>query len=209
MARGAKKESSFDSMPLGGKLFILVILLGVLGAVYYFAFHMGLADQLEQADTRYGQLQASMREAQSRQQQYLELSQQVANREGIDRENKRVLPEHAEIASFLQDLNRTAELSGLDIRRVEPQAEEAESLYVRIPVSLSVRGRFHQLAKFFHNISGLERAISMENIHLVRQQESGENESSDSGVILEVDMLATTYRRPSEGAAAAGQENAQ
>ena len=206
MARGAKKESSFDAMPLGGKLFILVLLLGILGAVYYFAFHMGLADEIEQADQRYGQLQTQMHEAQNRQQQYLELSQQLANRESIDRENKRVLPERAEIASFLQDLNRTAELSGLEMRRVEPQAEEAENLYVRLPVSLSVRGRFHQLAKFFHHVSGLERAISMENIHLVHRTDANAA-PTDDGVVLEVDMLATTYRRPADGAAAAGQEN--
>jgi len=207
MARGAKKESSFNTMPIGGKIFILVVLLGVLGAVYYFALHMSLADEIEQADTRYTQLQGSMREAQNRQQQYLELSQQLANREAIDRENKRVLPERAEIASFLQDLNRTAELSGLDMRRVEPQPEEAESLYVRIPVSLAVRGRYHQLAKFFHNVSSLERAISMENIHLLRQSEATGTSPVDDGVILEVAMLATTYRRPADGAA--GEESAQ
>lgn len=207
MARGAKKESSFNSMPLGGKIFILFVLLGVMGAIYYFAFHMSLADKIEQADQQYTQLQSQLREAQSRQQQYLELSQQLANREPIDRANKRVLPERAEIASFLQDLNRTAELSGLEMRRVEPQPEEAEALYVRIPVSLSVRGRFHQLAKFFHNVSTTERAISMENIHLMRRTETTDRGPGDDGIVLEVAMLATTYRRPVQGAA--DQESAQ
>lgn len=206
MARGAKKESSFDTMPLGGKIFILVVLVGVLGAIYYFALHMNLADEIEQEEQRYTQLQGRMRDARQRQQQYLELSQQLANREAIDRENKRILPEQAEIASFLQDLNQTAELSGLEMRSVEPQPEEAENLYVRIPVSIQVQGRFHQLAKFFNTISQIERAISMMNIHLVR---SSGNDAQDDGIGLSVAMLATTYRRPAEGATAAGTEAAQ
>jgi Tfp pilus assembly protein PilO len=64
------------------------------------------------------------------------------------------------------------------------------------------------MAKFFHNVSLLERAISMENIHLVQRADTT-SEAPDADVLLEVDMLATTYRRPADGAAAAGQENAQ
>jgi len=48
----------------------------------------------------------------------------------------------------------------------------------------------------------------MENIHLVHRTDSNAA-PTDDGVVLEVDMLATTYRRPAAGAAAAGQENAQ
>ena len=110
-------------------------------------------------------------------------------REAIDRANKRVLPQDAEIPAFLQDLNRVAELSGLDIRLVEPRPEESEPLYVRIPVALRVSGKFHQVAKFFYSVSRLERAINMENIQL---RDPSMNEADE--VLLVVDALATTFR---------------
>ena len=106
------------------------------------------------------------------------------------------MAENAEIAAFLEDLNRIAELSGLDIGLVEPLPEEPSQHYIRIPVRLRVSGRFHQVGKFFYNVSRLPRAINMENIQLTDPQLSGEN------VVLRVDVLATTFRRQEDAAAA-------
>lgn len=209
MAPPAQKDSSFASLPLAGKIFGLVLILGVVSAIYYFAFHMALADEIESAENQYIQLQSQMQEAQRRQQEYLRLTQELANREGIDRANKRVLPEDAEIAAFLQDLNRTAELSGLAIQLVEPQPEQTAAMYIEIPVSLGVEGRYHQLAKFFYNVSRLERAISMNNITLNLKAGSGgagasSNSSPTGEVLLSVDVIATTFRRPDPGGPGGG-----
>jgi len=201
------KSSGFAALPTGVKLLLLFVLLGVVSAVYYFALHMQLSNDIEDAEQQYVELQNEMQEAQARQQEYLELTQELAAREAIDRQNKRVLPEDAEIAAFLQDLNRLAELSGLRIQRVEPRPEEPQQLYVRIPVTLSVEGRYHQVAKFFYNVSRLERAINMENVEIAEPEIEGEE------VILGVSALATTFRRPTqqemEEAAMEAQEEAE
>lgn len=56
-------------------------------------------------------------------------------------------------------------------------------------MNLVLSGRYHQLAKFFHNVSRLQRAINMENITLSDPQEKGD------GLVLRVNVLATTFRR--------------
>lgn len=190
--------SGFDAVPVAGKAAILLGIVAVVAGVYYFGFHSGITDELRLAVEQQGVLEQQHREAELRQQEYLRVTQELAAREPIDRSNKRVLPEDAEIAAFLQDLNRVAELSGLQMKLVEPRPEETEQLYVRIPVSLSLEGRFHQMAKFFYNVSQLERAINMENITL---SEPATNEADE--VVLKVDVLATTFRRPAEGEVAA------
>ena len=58
-------------------------------------------------------------------------------------------------------------------------------------------GRYHQLARFFYNVSRLERAISMENINLTEPHAVGED------ILLNVEVLATTFRRPGEAELAA------
>jgi type IV pilus assembly protein PilO len=84
-----------------------------------------------------------------------------------------------------------AELSGLTIRLVEPRPEQRQELYSKIPVVLALTGRFHQMGKFFYNVSKLDRAISMENIRMTQPKllPSGE-------MVISVDVRATTYRRP-------------
>ena len=115
--------------------------------------------------------------------------EEVEARKIVDQANMRVLPRDPEIATMLAELNRLAELSGLTIQAVEPSAESDAQFYYRIPVRLQLSGRYHQLAKFFYNVSRLQRAINMENIVLSDPKEQGE------GLVLKVGVLATTFRR--------------
>jgi type IV pilus assembly protein PilO len=191
----AGAPTGFATLPTGAKYGLLVLGLAVITAFYYFVFHMPLTDEIDTVVAQRQQLQRDLSEAQERQQEFLRITQELAGREAIDRENKRVLPEEAEIPAFLQDLNRLAELSGLGINLVEPRPEEQAELYIRIPVSLALRGRFHQVAKFFYNVSRLERAISMSDVRLREPTLVGEE------VMMRIDVRASTYRRPPEGAA--------
>lgn len=186
----ASSNNSFADLPVGAKILMLVMLLGMISAGYYFALHMSLAEDIDSEAKKHVQLVQRMQQAKDRYNELLRLQQELSNREVIDQRNKRVLPEDSEIAAFLQDLNRLAELSGLKIRLVEPRPEEPRELYVRLPVTLQLSGRHHQVAKFFHNISRLERAINMENIRLSDPTADSEE------VLLNVDVLATTFRRP-------------
>ncbi|MDH3201987.1 MAG: type 4a pilus biogenesis protein PilO [Myxococcales bacterium] len=187
----ASLEDTFVGMPGWAKGLTLVGVLALLGAGYYAVVHSSISGELEASRQQKQQLQDQIRDAERREKQYLELTQELANREASDRQNRRILPEDSEIAGFLQDLNRVAELSGLTIRLVEPRPEQRQELYSKIPVVLALTGRYHQLGKFFYNVSKLDRAISMENIRMTqpRQLPSGE-------VVINVDVRATTYRRP-------------
>ncbi|MGB5192443.1 MAG: type 4a pilus biogenesis protein PilO [Polyangiales bacterium] len=188
----ASLEDTFVGLPGWAKALALVAVLVLLSFAYYGVVHSSVSSELEAARAQKQQLQDQIRDAERREKQYLELTQELANREAADRQNRRTLPEKAEIAAFLQDLNRVAELSGLTIRLVEPRPEQRQELYSKIPVVLALKGRFHQLTKFFYNISKLDRAISMENIRMTQPTllPSGE-------VVVSVDVRATTYRRPS------------
>jgi type IV pilus assembly protein PilO len=186
----AAQAQTFATLPTPAKAGILVMLVALISAIYYFALHQPLAEEIENAVSRHAQLETDMLHARERQQEYIELREQLASREGLDRANLRVLPEDAEIASFLQDLNRLAETSGLGMRLVEPRPEEPETQYIRLPVSLHVAGRYHQLARFMYNVSRLERAISLEDISLENPHTSGED------IVIDVEVLATTFRRP-------------
>ena len=187
----ASLEDTFIGLPGWAKALALVGVLGLLGGAYYAVVQDSVSSDLESAEKKQKQLQEQIREAERREKQYLELTQELANREVVDRQNRRTLPENAEIAAFLQDLNRVAELSGLTIRLVEPRPEQRQELYSKIPVVLALTGRFHQMGKFFYNVSKLDRAISMENIRMTQPKllPSGE-------LVIDVDVRATTYRRP-------------
>jgi len=194
-AKPASSPQTFGALPPAAKAGVGVFLVVLIGAIYYFALHSPLTEDLEYAQSQHTALQQQMHDAQARQQEYIALREQLAARVGIDRANLRVLPEQAEIASFLQDLNLRAETSGLALRLVEPRPEEPEAQYIRVPVSLHVSGRFHQLARFVYSVSRLERAISLEDIVMDHPHVEGED------VVIDVQLMANTFRRPTDAAA--------
>ena len=184
---------NFGALPVGAKIFILFAGLGVITAGYYLGIHMAVEDETQSAVRRYSALQSELKQANDRQAEYLRLREELATRLAVDKQMVRVLPETAEIPAFLDDLNRLAELSGLTMNTVSPQPEAKSEFYVKVPVSLSLNGKYHQLAKFFYNISRLERAINMENISLMTPKIEADE------VILSVSVLATTFRRAVAG----------
>ena len=207
MAGPTKKSGggseAFGRLPAAGKAAIGLGLVALIGAVYYFALHMGLTDEIASAQQQHATLQRRMSDAQAQNAEYVRLREELSQREGLDRANLRALPAEAETAAFLQDLNRLAELSGLEIRLVEPRPEEQSDHYMRLPVRLQLGGRYHQLARFFYNVSRLDRLISMENIDLGQAQNNTADAQIDE-VLISVEVLATTFRRPaSEEAQAA------
>ena len=78
------------------------------------------------------------------------------------------------------------------MRSFRTQPEEGKEFYVKVPVSLQISGKFHQVAKFFYNVSRLERAVNMENVQLSSPKVEGED------IIFSVSVLATTFRRKVE-----------
>lgn len=202
----AAGQRGFGDLPVAAKVFILILLLGVVTALYFFLLHSPLMDDIDAADRGKVELDQRLAAAELRQTEFLRVNGELATRQALDRQNRRTLPEDAEIPAFLQDLNRIGELSALEFRLVEPRPEEpvgvaspeenpdAEPVlgagqYARIPVNLRLRGRFHQVAKFFYNVGELDRAINLENVNLSNPTVQGEE------VFLEVEVTATTFRR--------------
>lgn len=190
MAPPKLPQANFATLPVGAKIFLLITILVLVTSGFYVGVYTGLEEETQAAVGRHSGLQNELSQARDRQKQYLKLREELASREALDRQNMRILPETAEIPAFLDDLNRLAELSGLRVRNITPQKEAAEQFFVRVPVSLDLAGKYHQLGKFFYNISRLERAINMENIELTSPVKEGED------VVLSVKVLATTFRRP-------------
>ena len=186
------QTGNFDSLPLGGKIFLLFAGLAVLSAGYYLGVHMGVEEDTQAEQRRNNVLKNELQQARDRQKEYLKLREELAGRDALNKQNLRILPERAEIPAFLDTLNRLAELSGLSMGSVRPSPEIGEEFFIRVPVELIITGKYHQLAKFFYNVSRHERAINMENIKLTDPKIVGED------VVLKVSVRATTFRRKEE-----------
>jgi len=107
------------------------------------------------------------------------------------------LPESADLDELLAQLNEIGRKSGLEISAVEPTAEEAAQIYVKIPIKMALTGNYHEIAMFLQSLANLRRIVNVNNIQLGTPALRAEK------VVLNGTFVATTFRFLDPKAAAA------
>lgn len=78
----------------------------------------------------------------------------------------RQLPSKTEIPALIVDISQTGLASGLEIELFKPNAESRKEFYAEKPISLRVKGDYHQFGAFASEIAALPRIVTLHNISL-------------------------------------------
>jgi len=84
------------------------------------------------------------------------------------------LPEKEEIPSLLTSISDAGQAVGLDFLLFQPKNEKKKEFYAEIPVAMSLRGDYHNLAIFFDQVARLNRIVNIGNITMTRAKKGGE-----------------------------------
>ena len=176
------------------KMGVTLVVVLVLGGIYYSMFYLDMEDQMAGAQNQILELEKQKLDYQSRKQEYVAYRRELELLQEEQRELLKALPRRAEIPTFLANLQEQAELSGLEILKFGVEPEKTENLYVRIPVSMEIKGSYHRVSRFFKNIGALERIVNIQD--LVLQPETtkpvpGEEAASPP---IQGKFTASTYR---------------
>jgi type IV pilus assembly protein PilO len=180
--------SALGRLSLSAKLVVGLVMVSIVAAVYFVVFFAEVDGQVSQAIAEEQTLRGELQKAEEAKVAYQKDVEDKTRRQQLEREQRKVLPDESETPSFLAAVQNVATTSGVSLTSYKPQDEVAEEYFVRVPMSLSVAGRFHQVARFFYGIGQLDRVINIEDIDM-------KTASDKSGTtILQVDCLATAFR---------------
>ena len=100
------------------------------------------------------------------------------------------LPESKDLDELLAQLNDIGKKSGLEISKVEPgrEATNGGEFFARIPIKMSVKGNYHEIAMFLQELANMRRIVNVNNIKL-----DGAAVKSEK-IVLQSSFLATTFR---------------
>ena len=104
------------------------------------------------------------------------------------------LPEKEEIPSLLTSISDSGQAVGLEFLLFEPKAEKKKEFYAEIPVAMSLRGDYHNLAIFFDQVARLNRIVNIENIQLSRGKGKKASTSANANRVLTATCTAVTYK---------------
>lgn len=129
----------------GGLLGILIVIM----LAYYITVYMPHLDKME---SLFGEFNAKKAEFSKMVVLVRDRGQFMEEVEALDRDLKvaiSMLPDKKEIPSLLKKLSDEAEKFGLEVYYFEPLAERKKDFYAEVPVSIKVKGSFHEVLGFF------------------------------------------------------------
>jgi type IV pilus assembly protein PilO len=188
--------SSLDRLSPIAKFGVGFLFVFAVGVLYFVVFHGDLETEIERAQNAQHNLEAQLDKAETSKAEYQKDLDEKTRREQLALEQKKILPDDPETPAFLAALQGVATLSGVNLTSWSPTEEQPQEFYAKVPMKVTLIGKFHQVAKFFHGVGQLDRIINVEDIHIKSPKVSGDE------VQVEVECLATAFRstRPGEQA---------
>lgn len=78
----------------------------------------------------------------------------------------RQLPNTTEVPDLLVDITQAGLGRGLEFALFQPQKEQPRDFYAELPISIQVRGTYHELAEFVSDVAALPRIVTFGNISI-------------------------------------------
>jgi len=176
--------NNIPSWPLPARIFVVALVFtGVLGLGYW----LDIKDQrvnLEQVEAKELELRQTFEAKASKAANLAAYEQQLEEMKESFGAMLRQLPNKTEVAELLVDISQTGLASGLEFELFKPQAEVPKEFYAELPISIRVKGGYHEFGNFISGVAALPRIVTVHDVN-VEPNEDGE---------LTMDLLAKTYR---------------
>jgi len=176
--------SNVANWPLPARVVLIgIVFVSVLGLGYWF----DIKDQgirLEKAEKKETELRQTF-EAKARKATNLAAyEQQLEEMKASFGAMLRQLPNKTEVAELLVDISQSGLAAGLEFKLFKPQNEVPKEFYAELPISIRVKGDYHEFGNFISGVAALPRIVTVHNINMTPEKD-GE---------LTMNILAKTYR---------------
>ncbi len=180
--------------PLGARIGVIsgaVVLVTVLN---YFVVGMNFGPSISELETK---IRKAEREQTRLDKEYIEKTAIANNLNQFRREKELLeqqlrealaeLPEEKNIEDLLQLFQDRALKAGLKIDSIEPKPPTTERFYARIPIPMTVKGNYHEIATFFDSLGRMRRIVNVSDVALTDPKDVG------GKVILSGKFLVTAF----------------
>lgn len=156
--------------------------------VFYFTYYQQKAKKIQSLNQQKVSLIQQVKEVKQKASDLAKFEKEMEEAENLFLEMAALLPKEKEIPKLLKDISALGQNVGLDFLTFKPLADIPKDFYAEIPVTINVRGPYHNMGSFFDQVSKLERIVSVSNVKMSSpKMEGGE-------MLLNSDCKLVTYR---------------
>lgn len=183
--------SSLDRLPPIAKVGVGALFAFLIGVLYFVVFYSDVDTDLTNAKRTERSLRGALEAAEKSREEYQKDADEKTRREQQAREQKKILPDDPEMPAFLATIQDVATVSGVNLNAWSPTEQIPEEFYAKVPMKLTLRGKFHQVVKFFHGVGQQDRIINVEDIRIKKEKPEAEE--------VDVECRATAFRSTRAG----------
>ncbi len=173
--------------PRLAKVGVGVLFAALIGVAYFVLFFDEISEAIAKQKRDEQGYRAELAKVKQAEFEYHKDLAELTERQQRQRDLNKILPETTEYPAFLSALQGVANISGVALQAWTPQEEVLQKFFARVPMRLSLQGKFHQVAKFFYGVGQLDRIINVENISLSQPK------TQNDELVLKVECLATAF----------------
>jgi len=191
-----KIREAFDSflekrvVPLDKRIimaiFVLIIILP--SVAFYFLFYSAKTTKIKGLENKSAKLRQEIAAAKARAAKLDEHLAEMEETRLLFAEASVLLPQKKDIPSLLTDISALGTNSGLNMSRFSPGGEKKRDFYAEIPISLNLRGPYHNIGTFLYEVSKMDRIVSATSITL------GSPKMEKGEMLLTSSINLVTYR---------------
>jgi type IV pilus assembly protein PilO len=159
--------------PLGAKLGVLGGVVVLLTVLNYFVVGVNMGASIRDVEAK---IRSATKQQQQLDKEYIEKTAIANNLNQFRREKELLeqqlrealaeLPEDKNIEDLLQLFQDRALKAGLKIDSIEPKPPTTERFYARIPIPMTVKGNYHEIATFFDALGRMRRIVNVSDVVL-------------------------------------------
>lgn len=170
------------------KLAITVVIILLPVVIFYFTYFQPKTEETERLYKQKVSLEQQIREVKLKAANLAKFEKELEEAQARFQEAAILLPKEKEIPTLLRDISALGRNAGLDFLTFKPLADVPRDFYAEIPITINVRGPYHNMGYFFDQVSKLERIVSVTNVKMSSpKMERGE-------MVLKSDCRLVTYR---------------
>ncbi|MFQ6021476.1 MAG: type 4a pilus biogenesis protein PilO [Acidiferrobacterales bacterium] len=164
--------NNIPSWPLPVKIGGVVIVgLLILAAGFWFIIR-GEWEQYEQAQAQEAKLKSTFENKVALAINLTAYKQQMEEMRQTFGSLLRQLPDTTEVPDLLIDITQAGLGRGLEFVLFKPEKENPKEFYAELPISVKIRGNYHELAQFVSDVAALPRIVTFGDITIDHDKKS-------------------------------------
>lgn len=162
------KDIDFKNLPPAAKIGLAFIPAIILVVVSFYVFIKPRNVEIEKLNKAITKIDNEIKTNQVKVRKLAELKKKNAELREKLADLQRMLPDEREVSILLKQVSDLGVESGLEILLWKPEKKivAASGLYVEIPVKVEMVGGFHNLGKFYSQLSSFERIVNVLDISI-------------------------------------------